>query len=158
MIRITEQYFWNFVFVVFFVGLITMGAIILKTEARIAYEDLTFLDALILALATYRVVRLFLNDNITKFFREQFWDTKEMKTKILLVKPESGPRRTIADLLSCPWCFGAWAAAMVLFFYLLTPYAIFPVWLLALAGAGTWLHQVGQLTGYKAEGAKREAE
>jgi len=158
MIRITDQYLWNFIFTIFFVGLLTMGAIILETEARIAYTDLTIVDFLIIALATYRVIRLFINDAVTKFFREQFWDTKESRGKILLVKPESGPRRTIADLLSCPWCFGVWSAALVTFFYLLTPYAQFPVLILALAGLGTWFHQVGQLTGHKAQQAKHLVE
>lgn len=156
MIRITDQYFWNFIFMSFFVGLIVMGSIILETEARINYKDLTLIDYLVLAFATYRLTRLIVNDSITKFFREQFWDTKEVRGKVMLVKPESGPRRTIADLVSCAWCFGAWSAAMVTFFYLLTSYAQFPVLLLAIAGAGTWLHQLAQLTGYRAERAKSE--
>lgn len=158
MIRITDQYFWNFVFSLFFVGLVVMAAIILETEARLAYADLTVLDVVLMTLATYRLVRLFLNDIITKWFREQFWDTKENRGKVLLVKPESGPRRTIADLLSCPWCFGAWAALGVVFFYLLTSYAQLPILILAIAGAGTWLHQVGQLTGFKAQQLKHEVE
>jgi len=158
MIRITDQYFWNFVFLVFFVGLVVMGAIILETEARLSYADLTLVDFILLALATQRLVRLFVNDTITKFFREQFWDTKEVRGKILLVKPERGPRRTLADLMCCPWCFGAWAAAMVVFFYLLTPYAQFPVILLAVAGLGTWAQQVAALTGWKAEKLKRDVD
>lgn len=155
MVRITDQYFWNFVFTAFFVGLIVMGTIILETEARIVYADLTLLDYTLLALATFRMTRLFVNDSITKWFREQFWDTKETRGKIVLVKPESGPRRTIADLLSCPWCFGAWAGATVVFFYLLTSYAEFPVLLLAIAGLGTFFHQIAQLIGHHAENARQ---
>jgi len=158
MIRITDQYVWNFVFLLFFIGLVTMGAIILETESRIPLAELSLVDYVLIALATYRLIRLVVNDAITKFFREQFWDAREVRGKILLVKPESGARRTIADLLSCTWCFGAWAAAMVIFFYLLTPYALFPILILALSGVGSWLHQLAQLTCYKAERAKKESE
>lgn len=158
MIRVTNQYVWNFVFLLFFTGLVVMGAIILETESRIPLTELSLVDYVLIALATYRLIRLVINDAITKFFREQFWDTKDVKGKILLVKPESGPRRTIADLLSCTWCFGAWAAAMVIFFYLITPYAVFPILILALAGVSSWLHQLAQLTCYKAERAKNESE
>ncbi len=158
MIRITDQYVWNFVFLLFFLGLITMGAIILETESRIPFPELTVIDFTLMALATYRLIRLVINDAITKFFREQFWDAKDVRGKILLVKPESGPRRTIADLLSCTWCFGAWAASSVIFFYLLTPYSQFPILILALSGVGSWLHQLAQLTCYKAERAKNETE
>lgn len=158
MLRITDQYFWNFIFTLFFLGLVAMGSIILESEARLAYTDLTLVDYLIITFATFRLTRLVVNDVITKWFREQFWDAKDSRGKVYLEKPERGPRRTIADLLSCPWCFGVWAAASVVFFYLLSPYAQLPILILAIAGAATWLHQLAQLTGYKAEQAKHFVE
>ena len=135
-----------------------MLTLILETEARMDYRDLTLLDIAILAFATQRMTRLFVNDAATKWFREQFWDAKESRGKILIVKPASGPRRTLADLTSCPWCFGAWSAAVVTFFYLLTHYADFPVLLLAIAGLGTWIHQLAQLTGWRAQHTKNLVE
>lgn len=156
MIRITNQYLWNFVFAVFFIGLVTMAAIILETEARLSYAELTLIDIVLMSLATYRLIRLVINDVGTKFFREQFWDTKESRGKIILVKPSGGPRRAIADVLSCCWCFGIWAAAMIIFFYLLTPYAQLPILILAIAGVGTWFQQLAALTGWKAEQTKNE--
>lgn len=158
MLRITDQYFWNFVFTVFFAGLVVMGAIILQTEARVPYAELTLVDYLLMALATFRLTRLFVNDTITKWFREQFWDTKDSRGKVLLVKPVGGPRRTLADLLSCTWCFGAWAGATIVFFYLLTPYAQFPVILLAISGLGTFFHQTAQLVCHSAENAKQHSD
>lgn len=158
MIRITNQYLWNIVFIAFFIGLVTMGSIILDSEATIAYEDITFFDIALITLASFRVVRLFVYDSITKFFREQFYDAKEVKGKILLTKPTSGPRRTLADLMSCPWCFGISASALVTFFYLLTPLAYFPVLILAVAGVATQLQLLANLTGHKAEQVKREVE
>jgi len=158
MIRLTDQYLWNFIFSVFFLVLVVMGAIVLHSESRIAVADLTITDFLLITLATWRLVRLFVYDAITKFFREQFWDAKLLKTKVILEKPARGPRRTIADLLSCPWCFGVWAGAVVTFFYLYTPYAFFPVLFLAVSAVATFLQLLSNLVGHRAEQAKLETE
>ena len=158
MIRVTDQYFWNVVFGIFFTVLVVMGAIILETEARLAWDELTLIDYLLVTLATWRVVRLFVYDAIAKFFREQFFDVQKSGRGFVLEKPKTGPRRTIADLLSCPWCFGVWAAATVLFLYLLTPYAIFPVALLAISAVATFLQLLANLVGHNAERAKKQSE
>jgi len=158
MIRITDQYLWNFVFSVFFVILIVMGAIILETESRIPYGQLTVFDFVLIMLATWRLVRLFVYDAVTKWFREQFYDAEKSKEGITLHKPPKGPRRTVSDLLSCPWCFGVWAGACVTFFYLLTPYAFFPVLLLAVSAVATYLQLLANLTGHRAEQLKNQNE
>ncbi len=158
MIKITDQYFWNVVFSVFFLGLITMAAIILETESRVPLTELTVTDYVLLALATWRVTRLFVYDAITKFFREQFWDIVKAGKGYELEKPKFGPRRTLADLLSCPWCFSMWAAAMVIFIYLISPYGVYLVVLLALSSVGAFLQILSNLIGHKAEVAKRENE
>jgi hypothetical protein len=158
MIRITDQYFWNVVFTIFFVVLVIMGAIILETEARIPLEELALVDFVLITLATWRVVRLFIYDAVTKWFREQFYDVKKVGRGRELVKPKVGPRRTLIDLLSCPWCFGVWAAAMVTFFYLLTPYAVYPVIFLALSAVATFLQLLSNLVGHKAEQLKNQNE
>ena len=151
MIRVSDQYFWNVIFSVFFVILVILGAIILDTESRIPLTNLTWVDYLLITLATWRLVRLFVYDAITKFFREQFWDVVKVGRGYKLEKPKTGPRRTLADLLSCPWCFGTWAAAMVTFLYLITPYAVFPTILLAISAVATFLQLVANLAGNKAE-------
>ena len=142
MIRITDQYFWNVVFGLFFIGLVTMGVIILQTEAHIPYEDISAFDIVLISLASMRLMRLFMYDSVTKFFREQFYDAKVTKAgKVTLYRPTRGPRRTITDLMSCPWCFGVWTSATILFFYLLTPLAYFPTLLLAVAAITTILQK-----------------
>ena len=139
MIRITDQYFWNIIFTIFYLALAVMGIIILQTEARLAPNELTVFDFALLSLASFRLTRLFVYDMVTKWFREQFWDAKKTKNGYILEKPKSGPRRTLADLLSCPWCFGLWAASLVTFFYFLTPVAYLPVLVLAISGITTLL-------------------
>ncbi len=158
MIRITDQYFWNVVFGIFFVLLVVMGAIILETEARIPYTELTFTDFALITLATWRLIRLFVYDAITKFLREQFYDLKKVGKGMVLEKPKFGPRRTLADLLSCPWCFGMWAAASVTFFYLLTPYAYYITIFLAISAVASFLQILTNMVGWQAEKLKQEVE
>ncbi len=158
MIRITDQYFWNVVFGIFFVLLVVMGAIILETEARIPYTELTFTDFALITLATWRLIRLFVYDAITKFIREQFYDLKKVGKGMVLEKPKFGPRRTIADLLSCVWCFGLWAAASVTFFYLLTPYAYYITIFLAISSVASFLQILTNMVGWQAEKLKQEVE
>jgi len=140
MIRITDQYFWNIIFMLFYLALATMGIIILESEAHLLYTDLDLLDIVLMALAAQRLIRLFVYDTMTKFFREQFYDAKVTKAgKVTLYKPATGPRRTLCDLMSCPWCFGMWASSTVVFFYMLTPLAYIPVLILAVSTIATML-------------------
>ena len=152
--RITDQYFWNVVFLVFFCVLVFMATVILESEAYKTYSELTVLDFVLITLAAFRIIRAVLYDKIFAFFREQFYDASELKGKMVLTKPANGPRRTLADLLSCPWCFGVWASAMVAFFYLLTPFAFFPVMFLALSAVASFFQILSNLIGWKAEQAK----
>ncbi len=156
--RITDQYFWNFVFSIFFLGFIFMGVIILEGEGYKALDTLTPIDYILMSLATFRLVRLFVYDKITAFFREQFYDVSEGRNGTTLEKPPHGPRRTLADLLSCSWCFGMWAAGTVTFFYLLTPYAFYIVLMLAIGAVGSFLQLIANLIGWKAEQLKMDVE
>lgn len=158
MIRITDQYLWNFIFSIFFVILVVMGAIILETESRVSYSELTVLDLTLITLATWRLVRLFVYDAVTKWFREQFYDAKLVRKQVVLHKPAKGPRRTLADLLTCPWCVSAWAGALVTFFYLLTPYAVFPTVLLAVSAVASFLQLLSNQVGHRAEQLKNQNE
>jgi hypothetical protein len=101
---------------------------------------------------------LFVYDNMTKFIREQFYDARVVRNKITLIKPQTGPRRTLADLMSCPWCFGVWATSTVTFFYLVTDYAYLPVLILALSSIVTILQIFTNMIGWKAEQLKKEVE
>jgi hypothetical protein len=155
--RITDQYFWNIIFTAFFLSLVISGTLILEGSARAALHTLTPFEFILLSLAAFRLTRLFVYDKITAFFREQFYDAKITKTSVTLQKPTSGPRRTIADLLSCPWCFGAWAGATVVFFYALTPYAWYPILMLAVSGVASMLQVFSNVLGWKAEQLKHDS-
>jgi hypothetical protein len=156
--RVTDQYFWNFVFTVFFTIIVVLFAIILDTEARIPYQELTFIDLTLITLASWRLTRLFVYDAVTKFVREQFMDVKKVGRGYQLVKPKTGPRRTLSDLFSCPWCFGVWAATLVTFGYLWSEWFVFPTVLLAVAAVATFLQLLANLVGHRAEQLKAEHE
>ena len=156
MLRVTDQYFWSFVFSLFYLFLLIMGAIILHTETRIPFAELTLIDFTLVTLATWRLTRLFVYDSVTRFVREQFLDVVKVGRGYRLEKPKNGPRRVLNELFSCPWCFGVWAATFVVFFYLITPYAYFPVLLLAVAAVGTFLQLVANLVGHQAARLKDE--
>lgn len=158
MIRVTDQYFWSFVFSAFYIILLIMGVIILDTESRIPFSELELVDYVLMTLASWRVTRLFVYDNVTKFIREQFWDIKKVGKGLKLEKPKTGPRRTLVDLFSCPWCFGFWATSVVVFFYLITSYAVFPIIILALSGVVSFLQIVANAVGYKADLLKYDIE
>lgn len=158
MLRITDQYFWNFVFTAFFLIVVTVCAIILETESRIPFAELTLTDYVLMTLASWRVTRLFVYDAITKWFREQFWDVKKVGKGFVLEKPKTGPRRTLADLFSCPWCFGVWASALVIFCYLVTEWAFYPILFLAISAVATFLQLLSNLVGHRAEQLKNMNE
>lgn len=158
MVRITEQYFWQVVFSLFFLGLVFLGMVILDGEARVPFAELTLYDFVLISLASWRLVRLFVYDAITKFFREQFADVVKGPAGYTLEKPAQGPRRTLYELVNCPWCLGVWMAATVTFFYLLTSLALYPILFLAVAAVASFLQMLANLVGWHAEKVKREVE
>ena len=121
-----EQIIWNFVFCVIYVFAVFTSGYMLAVQNKLPVT-ISAIDLIILAFAIFRVTQLFVYDHITSYIRDYF------------EKFETGPKRTLADLLSCPWCTGVWAALLVVFFYFLTPLAWYPILLLALAGMGTYL-------------------
>lgn len=156
-----NQNIWNFVFVVFFVVVFSLGIWWLVRVNGKLPTSINLFDFLLLILATFRLTRLFVYDKITKFVRDWFLDSQEITTSggdVLFTreKPVDGPRRTMADLLSCPWCTGAWFAPMVTFFYFLTPSAWFIILALAIAGVASFLQVLSNMIGWRAEYLKKE--
>ena len=121
-----NQIFWNFIFTVIYILLVILSGFVLHFENRLPTRIGVF-DSIILSFAVFRLVRLFVYDWVTKYIRDYF------------EKFEKGPRRTLADLLECPWCTGVWMAFFVSFFYFLSPIAWYPIFLLSLSGAATYL-------------------
>ena len=157
-----DQNFWNFIYsVLFIVVFITLLYILLKNNGELP-TFIPLFDLVLIILATFRLTRLFVYDKITRFIREFFTHREEISTEegttyFLTNEPESGPRRAAYDLLTCPWCFSVWAATFTVFFYFLTPYAWFPILVLAVSGVGSLIQITANMIGWKAEESKHRA-
>lgn len=156
--RLTNQHVWNIVFVILFLILLGVGMRLIEDFGYRPLYSVGGADILLITLATFRVIRLFVYDKITGFIRDQFYDYVPVEGGEVMMKPEKGPRRTLADLIGCPWCFGLWAAASVTFFYFLSPYTFYLVLFLAIAAVATFLQLLTNMVGWKAEQLKKEVE
>lgn len=159
-----DQALWNAIFSVAFLVLFALfywintdGLDMLQWIAAIGVFDIT-----IMALATFRIVRLVSYDKIFAFVRNFFLDPIAPASPVGeehacencrsgaapgYKKPPGGPRRTVAELLECMWCTGLWAALGVAFLYFLAPPARLLVIILAIAAVGSFLQNVSQMIG-----------
>lgn len=157
-----DQGVWNFLFTVFFAGVFLELGYILYQMGRLPI-GISLFDSLLVTLATFRVTRLFVYDKITQFIRDWFLDkevavTDRGEVLVIRTKAASGPRRTLHELLACPWCFGMWSALFVAFFYFLTPLFWFPIFVLAVAGVASLVQLLANMIGWRAENLKQETE
>lgn len=157
-----DQNFWNFVFSVFFF-VVVVGAILALWKIRAFYPTVvTPFDAVLMVLAAFRMTRLVVYDKVSRFFREWFLDSREIeqdgKTVIELTVPEAGMRRTLHDLVDCPWCIGMWSALIITLSYFIFPWAWFVILFLAVAGASSFIQVAANALGWDAENLKREAQ
>lgn len=135
--------FWNIFFSLFFALLVLIGIRYLAVNGLIILTVPAF-DFIVLALAIFRLVRLFSYDIITQFIRDWFKDA-----------PEGTLSGTVGALLSCPWCTGLWFSFFVVFVYYATPYAWPVLLMLALAGIASHVQIVSNWVGWNAEYRKR---
>lgn len=139
-------YFWNIIITIIFVILLIKATDIIGTEAIHTISRISPFHFIIVALATFRLTRLFVADHITEWLRDLFMEKVFVKdelsgnTYVRFNKPTKGFRRICTDLLECPWCMGIWMALVSLALYTLAMMEIFSLaWaiLLIFAVAGT---------------------
>src|SRR3989338_4389772 len=101
----SDQHFWNFIFSVLFAALLALS--ILHVESIYGYfpYEIPLFDAVLITLATFRVIRLFSYDRITQWLRDFFLRTIDEKgtggrVYETSVPYERGPLRTVSDLLT----------------------------------------------------------
>lgn len=137
--------FWSIFFSLFFAALLFLGVDWLVANERITWLSLE--ELFILALAIFRLIRLFTYDLITQFIRDWFVN----------VRPDSFAS-TLGSLINCPWCIGLWFSFFVVFFYFATPYAWPIILILALAGLASIFQITANLIGWHAEGKKLDVK
>ncbi|MGE5541316.1 MAG: DUF1360 domain-containing protein [Bacillota bacterium] len=134
-----RNHFWNIILTIFFVALVCTGVWYLASTGAF-FRRVGFGDITLMALAVWRLTRLFTYDAITKFIRDWFVDAKP-----------SSLRGTLHTLLTCPWCTGLWFGFFVFFFYFLTPYAWPIAIILSIAAVGSFLQILSNMVGWNAE-------
>ncbi|MDE2212960.1 MAG: DUF1360 domain-containing protein [Patescibacteria group bacterium] len=111
-----------------------------------------------MALAVLRITRLLVYDKITRFAREWFLQKRTVvengKEFIELKEFQKGFRHTIHDLLQCPWCVAVWASLVVVFCYFEFTWSWYVIFMLAVAGVGSFLQVSANAIGWYAEAKK----
>lgn len=101
--------------------------------------NITFMEWLILGLASFRLVRLVLYDTIAEPFRRLF--TMDNQNEQQTVSLWTGVRYLIAYLLTCPWCAGMWIVAFLFAIHIWVPIADPLIVVLSIAGFVALLHE-----------------
>ncbi|MDQ0198208.1 DUF1360 domain-containing protein [Neobacillus ginsengisoli] len=112
---------------------------------------ISFLNLVILALASFRLTRLIVFDKITEFLRNPFFEEIEEKNEdgtigIYYLPKGKGIRKFVGQLLSCYWCTGIWTSAgVVLLFYLFPNYCLPFILFLSVAGLAAIFETIVQV-------------
>lgn len=121
-----DQYFWHFVTASIY-GVLTLLFIFILWKINRIPRSISAFDFWMITLATFRITRLLVHDLVSDFIREPFKDA------------ESGIKKSIHDLLDCPWCTGTWVALIVSFFYFVFPISWPIILIMGVSGVGTLL-------------------
>ncbi len=156
-----DQNFWNFWLLVFSVILL-VAELWALAEFGTLPTSVGLFDAALIALASFRLTRLFVYDSIMYFVRDWFLKRTVVYTADEVVihrqKYPSGFRRAMSDLFSCPWCMGLQVAMVVVFFYYLTSFAWIVIFMFAVGGIATFVQLAANAVGWRAEYFKRKTE
>lgn len=139
-------HFWNTALSLFFAILVIASIGILSAQGRIFY-DISVRDLILMALAIFRLIRLFTYDHITKFMRDWFVGAEE-----------NSLRHTLGVLINCPWCIGLWFSWAIITFYFGSIYSWPVILLLALSSLASFFQVVSNWVGWNAEYKKLEAQ
>ncbi|KGA97311.1 Sporulation protein yjcA [Alkalihalobacillus alcalophilus ATCC 27647 = CGMCC 1.3604] len=107
--------------------------------------ELSWMEFVIIALATFRFTHLIVFDKITNFLRKPFQMIREEEMSsgevFEFVSPRGkGIRRFIGELLSCYWCSGLWVAILFALLFWWVPTIMWPIFIvLAIAGVASFL-------------------
>jgi hypothetical protein len=113
---------WNFWSAFFFFGAVVLVGYLLRIKG-VDITKLTFKEALIIVLATYRMTRILVFEKIFKYLR----DVLKRREDLYLLG-------TLSSIITCPWCAGVWVTLLTVVFYFLVPFGVVLVYVLALAG------------------------
>lgn len=148
---------WNVIASIFFVFLcLFLYALFISITG--GNYSISIFDIVILALANFRLIRLFIYDNITLFLREWFMDLEETGGVYEYVLSKSAFKLTIYKLLVCPWCFGVWSTFISMFFFFSFPSLKIVFIALAISAVASLFIILSNMIGWTAEARKKKVE
>ncbi len=136
---------WNVIFSILF--LVILVITINNFETQNLLNEIQLFEFIILVLATFRLIRLFVYDKVMKWLRD-----------IFEIKEKTGLFATIKSLLGCPWCFGIWATLIVFIINFLVPKGEIFILILAISSIGSLIQISANLIGWSAEKKKIEVQ
>jgi hypothetical protein len=124
---------WNFWSAfVFFGAVVLVGYLLGKKGVDI--ERMTFKEATVIVLASYRMTRILVFEKIFKYFR----DVLKRREDLYLIG-------TLSSIITCPWCAGVLVTLVIIVFYYLVPFGTVLVYVLALAGVASMVILISNL-------------
>ena len=124
-----KAHFWHFITSLVFIVIIILLTIAFHSKP-LSISTFTFI---LLILAAFRLTHLFVYDTAMDFTRDYF------------DKSQTGFGKSMSELIHCPWCTSTWMALIILTLYFITPYSMFLILVLALAGASVVIEIVARL-------------
>lgn len=138
-----NEKFWNFIYATSFI-IVTFIFSYYIIYLKIDFTKISNKELVIIALASYRLTRLLVYDKVLNFLRD-FITKKEHK---------SGFLNSTKYFLTCPWCAGVWMTLMIFVLFLIVPYGLFLVYILAISGIASFLHILISLLWFNMEDRK----
>ena len=111
---------------------------------------ITFLQLVLLSLASFRLTRLLVFDKITEFIRTPFFreineENEYGEMEVYYLPKEKGVKKFFGELLSCYWCTGIWTTTGIVCISLLYPKFSLPIILiLGVAGFASIIESIVQ--------------
>ena len=113
---------WNFWSAFAFFGLVVLVGYLLEKKG-INIEEVTLKESIVIILASYRMTRILVFEQIFKYFR----DVLKKREDLYLIG-------TLYSIITCPWCAGVWVTLTIIVFYYIVPFGNLLAYVLALAG------------------------
>jgi hypothetical protein len=130
---------WNFWSAFVFFGLIVLVSYLMRRQG-FDIEDMTFKEAVVIVLASYRSTRVLVFEKIFKYFR----DVLKKRKDFLVIG-------TVHSIVTCPWCAGMWMSLIMVVFYYLVPFGDVLCFVMALAGIASLITIISNMMQMNAE-------
>lgn len=146
---------WNMIASIFFVALCLFMYGVFLAHRPLDFS-ISIFDIVILSLASFRLIRLFIYDNITLFIRDWFMDVVHADGRYSYEESKNSFKLTMYKLTNCPWCFGIWVSFVSIFFYATFPLLRVVFIALAISGIASFIMLLTNFVGWSAEAKKGE--